>query len=57
MLSAALSAMTKRIQHATWNAWRDQMDQRTRKHDLLQRAVSRLQSSLLARVSPIRMPV
>ena len=55
MLSAALSAMTKRAQRAAWNAWRWHMEEARRKNERLQQAVARIQSSLLARVRHLRM--
>ena len=50
MLSAALTAMTKRGQRASWNAWRDVTGQRTRRRALLQQALTRMQSSHVAQV-------
>ena len=50
MLSAALTAMTKRGQRASWNAWRDVTGQRARRRALLQQALTRMQGSRVARV-------
>lgn len=55
MLSAALSAMTKRAQRAAWNAWRWHMEEAGRRKERLQEAVARMQSSLVARVRHLRM--
>ena len=55
ILSAALSAMTKRAQHAAWNAWRRQLHEAGRRKERLQQAVARMQSSLVARVRHLKM--